>query len=456
MEELLTYISKQKKWAGGILGLSIRSADTGDIYLSHNGDIRLHPASNMKILTTVAALRILGPDYKFSTEIRLDGKLVGDVWEGDIYIVGKGDPTLQINDYQKFAAILYKYGIRTITGRIIGDDTWYDDIRLSEDLIWSDAQYYYGAEVSALTISPDEDYDTGSVKIIIQPSQLGEPPQYRLYPNTSYVTIENHAVTVAQAEEEELCITREHGGNHIYMKGNIGIDHDVRQEWMAVWRSTDYVVDTFVQTLKEMGITIKGKSKTGKAVPNNTMCICKHSSPKLAEILIPFMKLSNNGIGEILVKEMGRFVYGEGTWDAGLKVVKEQIQSYGVNMETLQIKDGSGISHSNLLPANELSKLLYRIQSEKWFPLLLDTLPVAGEQNRMVGGTLRERMKGFSVKAKTGTIEGVSTLSGYINVKTEQRVIFSILLNNLIDEEIGKEIEDEIIAYIHAHDSAKV
>lgn len=449
MEKLLTYISKQEKWAGGILGLSVRSADTGVTYLSHNGDLRLRLASNMKILTAVAALRILGSDYRFSTEIRLNGKLVGDIWEGDVYIVGKGDPTLQINDYQKFATILYRYGIRTITGSIIGDDTWYDDIRLSEGLIWSDAQYYYGAEVSALTISPDKDYDTGSVKIIIKPGQLGEPPQYQLYPNTSYVTIENHAVTVAQAEEEELSITREHGGNRIYMQGNIGIDHDIRQEWMAVWRATDYVVDTFIQTLKETGITIKGKPKSGKSVSKDTTCVHKHSSPILAEILTPFMKLSNNGIGEMLVKEMGRFVYEEGTWDAGLKVVKEQIQTYGVNMETLQIKDGSGISHSNLLPANELSKLLYRIQSEEWFPLLIDTLPVAGEQNRMVGGTLRDRMKGFSVKAKTGTIEGVSTLSGYINVETKQRVIFSILLNNLIDEEIGKVIEDEIVAYLH-------
>ncbi|MFS0752037.1 D-alanyl-D-alanine carboxypeptidase/D-alanyl-D-alanine-endopeptidase [Oceanobacillus sp. 1P07AA] len=456
MKELQTYINKQEKWAGGILGLSVRSADTGDIYLSHNGDIRLHPASNLKILTAVAALRILGPDYRFSTEIRLDGKLVDDVWEGDVYIVGKGDPTLQLKDYQKFAATLHNYGIRTITGSIYGDDTWYDDKRLSEDLIWTDEQYYYGAEVSALTISPDKDYDTGSVKIIIQPGQLGESPQYQLYPNTSYITLENHAVTVAQAEEEELCITREHGGNRIYIRGNIGIDHEVRQEWMAVWKVTDYVMDIFIETLNEMGITIKGKPKSGKSVPNETMCIHKHSSPTLAEILVPFMKLSNNGIGEMLVKEMGRFVYEEATWDAGLKVVREQIQTYGVNMETVQIKDGSGISHSNLLPANELSKLLYRIQPEEWFPLLLDTLPVAGEQNRMVGGTLRERMKGLSVKAKTGTIEGVSTLSGYINMETKQRVIFSILLNNLIDEEIGKEIEDEIVAYLHTQDIAKV
>ncbi|BAC13318.1 penicillin binding protein [Oceanobacillus iheyensis HTE831] len=456
LKELITYISKQEKWAGGILGLSVRSADTGDIYFSHNGDIRLHPASNMKILTAVAALKILGPGYRFTTEIRLEGKLVGDVWEGDVYIVGKGDPTLQLNDYQRFATILHKYGIRKITGSIIADDTWYDDIRLSEDLIWSDAQYYYGAEVSALTLSPDKDYDTGSVKIIIKPGQLGDPPEYQLYPNTSYVMIENHAVTVDHAEEEELCITREHNGNRIYIKGKIGINQDIRKEWMAVWGVTDYVVNTFVQALNETGITIKDKSKTGRSVPSGTACIHVHSSPTLAEILIPFMKLSNNGIGEMLVKEMGRFVYEEGTWEAGLKVMKEQIQSYGVNMKTLQIKDGSGISHNNLLPANELTHLLHCIQTEEWFPLLLDTLPLAGEQNRMVGGTLRERMKGLSVKAKTGTIEGVSTLSGYIKMETDQRVIFSILLNNLIDGEIGKEIEDEIVTYLHEHELAKV
>lgn len=148
----------------------------------------------------------------------------------------------------------------------------------------------------------------------------------------------------------------------------------------------------------------------------------------------------------MLTKELGRKTYDDGSWESGLAAVKEALATYSINLDTIQLKDGSGISAANFIPAEELTRLLYEIQQEKWFPEFLASLPAAGEADKMIGGTLRERMKGLDVQAKTGTIEGVSTLSGYVTNGKGERLIFSILFNHLLDTDTGKELEDELVA----------
>jgi len=215
----------------------------------------------------------------------------------------------------------------------------------------------------------------------------------------------------------------------------------------AVWEPTGYALDLFQQALEKHGITWTGKPQFGTS-PTNAKVLYSHTSIPLSELVVPFMKLSNNGIAEMLVKEMGKRVHGEGSWEKGLEVMEAELAKFGLNTETLGLRDGSGISHINLLPPNEISKLLYMVQEEAWFNVLLESLPVAGIQERMVGGTLRYRMKDLPVKAKTGTIAGVSTLSGYLDTKSGEKLIFSIMLNNLLDEDDGPAIEDKIVEVI--------
>jgi serine-type D-Ala-D-Ala carboxypeptidase/endopeptidase (penicillin-binding protein 4) len=443
-------LQAEPKLKGSLAGISIRSSLTGELLYEHQGDIRLHPASNMKIFTCAVGLTKLGEDYTFKTELHTDGKVTDGMLIGNVYLKGKGDPTLLQTNIDLFSKRLVEKGIYQIEGNIIGDDSWYDDIRLSQDLNWNDEHQYYGSQVSALTVSPNEDYDSGTVKLTVTPSSIvGEQPTITLTPKTEYIQLINKATTIAAliGEEHELMVTRGHGNNVVTISGTIPIQTEPVTEWVAVWEPTNYVLELFGNSLMQAGINWSGKVLTGKT-PESATLIHEHISMPLKDLAIPFMKLSNNGHGETIVKELGKVVKGEGSWDCGLEVMNSTLQKFGVDTSNIVIRDGSGISHVTLIPPNEISKFLFRIQREKWFPSFYRSLPIAGREERMVGGTLRERMTGLHVNAKTGTIMGVSTLSGYLKVNNEESFIFSIMLNNLLDEEDGPDIIDRLLEII--------
>ncbi|MEN1967117.1 D-alanyl-D-alanine carboxypeptidase/D-alanyl-D-alanine-endopeptidase [Lentibacillus sp. N15] len=449
-EKLNEFIRDEPILSGALVGISVRSARSGDVLYEHLGDTRLRPASNLKLLTAASALSVLGEDYTFPTELRSNGPIKGNKLHGNLYLKGKGDPTLLPEDFNSFAKKLRKMGVKAITGDIIGDDSWYDKVRLSPDLIWSDEQYYYGAQISALTASPDDDYDAGSVIVDVQPGDAaGRKPVVSVTPDTDYVKMVNKAKTVAAGEEEDITIERGHGANVITIKGTMPVGSADVREWMAVWEPTQYALDLFKQALKKNGISWTGDVKRGK-IPSGTKKLFAHHSTPLSKLLIPFMKLSNNTHAEILVKEMGRVEYGQGNWEKGLAAMKETLTDIGLNPDTMVIHDGSGISHVDLIPPNEITRLLYHVQKKDWFASYFDALPIAGEEKRMTGGTLRNRMQDLQgkVHAKTGTIDGVSTLSGYVEISDGSMLVFSIMLNNLLDEEKGPAIEDRLIEII--------
>ncbi|MGB3259707.1 D-alanyl-D-alanine carboxypeptidase/D-alanyl-D-alanine endopeptidase [Paenisporosarcina sp.] len=445
-------ILQDERLDGATTGVSIRKATSGELIYDHFGETRLHPASNMKLLTGAAALETLGENYRFSTEVLTDGTVKDGILLGDLYLKGKGDPTLLKEDFDVFAQNLVAQGIKKINGNLLGDDTWYDNVRLSQDITWTDESYYYAAQVSALTASPNADYDAGTVIVEARPNSIaGEPATIKVSPATDVVNIINRSKTVGADQTKKLTIERQHGSNNIIIEGTVPVGGTVTREWIAIWEPSYYALDLFKKSLEEKGIQFVGKSKITLAkAPSDAQLLAFKYSMTLKELFIPFMKLSNNGHAEVLAKEMGKVVYGEGSWEKGIQVIEENSAQLGLDIKNIMIRDASGMSHVNLIPSNELTNLLVAVQTEPWYQTFLTSLPVAGASDRFVGGTLRNRMKvaptAGNVKAKTGTLTAVSALSGYAETKDGELLTFSIMINN--DLAAVTPIEDQIATAI--------
>src|SRR5690625_227905 len=438
---------------GAIIGISVRDENDEIIY-QHQGNVRLIPASNMKIITAIAALEILGSDYQFTTDIQVDGEIKNGILEGDLYIVGKGDPTLQMDDFTMLAKQVKEAGITEITGSIYADDTWYDDERYSQDLSWINEYDYYGNATSALTVATKSHNDLllGSIILEIIPGEeVGEKPKIDITPETDYVKSINKGDTVEAGKPLTLPDKGKHGSNEITIEGNIPLDSITYERRRAVWEPTEYALHSFSQSLEKQDILFSNERLSVKEVPKEAETIFTKKSAPLKEIIMPFMKQSNNGIGEVLVKEIGKVEAGEGSWREGLPVVRRVLADLGLDTTGINIRDGSGMSDRNLVSANFFTKLLYNIQDKAWFPDFKDSLPKSGELDHALSGTLHGRfldedMKG-KVLAKTGNLHKVSTLSGYVTTDDGTKLNFSILINNYIKEPVFQ-IQDEIVTIL--------
>jgi D-alanyl-D-alanine carboxypeptidase/D-alanyl-D-alanine-endopeptidase (penicillin-binding protein 4) len=436
--------------AGADVGLTVR-AESGEPVYSYESDSRQQPASNTKLVTSVAALDILGPDYRFTTTVHTTGRRHGPVLDGDLYLKGTGDPTMLAADYDTLARDTAKTGVKVVRGNLIADDTWFDDVRLGTGWAWDDESAYYSAQVSALTASPDTDYDAGSIIVRVAPGPAGaavvttEPP-------TDYVTVANTAVTGAAGSANTISVARVHGTNTITVTGSIPAGGATTSVWIAVWEPTGYAAALFRAALERHGVRVFGRTTRGAVPAQNTPVAQKQSMP-LRELQVPFLKLSNNLHGEILVKAMGRAVSGRGTWSAGLAAVAGRLPAYGVDPARLSLRDGSGLSRMDQIAPDQLATLLVAARRRPWFAEWYEALPIAGKADRLVGGTLRNRMRGTvaegTVHAKTGTLTGVSSLSGYVTTAGGERWVFSMVVNNSIGVDL-KALEDVVAVRLAA------
>ncbi|WP_277584968.1 D-alanyl-D-alanine carboxypeptidase/D-alanyl-D-alanine endopeptidase [Psychrobacillus antarcticus] len=412
--------------------VTVRKASTGEIVYEHYADKAVTPASTMKLLTGAAALETLGENHRFSTTVLSEGKVEKGTLKGNLYLKGQGDPTLLKQHLDSFATSLAKQGIKNISGNLVGDDTWYDKVRLSAGILAEDEPYYYAAPISALTLSPNGDYDAGSVIVTATPSNNGRKTNVTLTPATSVLQVINNSKTVPKGSKNTLKITRKVGTNKVIISGNSPFGTSGIKEWISVTDPTAYALDIFKKSLAEKGITFATGSKIVQAkTPENAKALTSRKSMNLKDLMIPFMKLSNNTHAEVLAKEMGKVVHDEGSWNAGLLVMQEYALSIGLDVSKWTFEDASGMSYSNKTTSSQLSQLLYLVRSEPWYPTYSKSLPVAGSPDRLVGGTLKNRLKTAPAKgnvtAKTGSLENIKSLAGYAKTKSGETLIFTVL-----------------------------
>jgi D-alanyl-D-alanine carboxypeptidase/D-alanyl-D-alanine-endopeptidase (penicillin-binding protein 4) len=428
------------------VGLVVRNADTGDLLYSAQSDRREQPASTMKLATSAVALDVLGPTSRFTTSVATTGQTAGRTLTGDLYLRGTGDPTMLAADYDDLAAQVAATGITKVRGKLVADDTWFDADPLGFGWAWDDEPYSYNAQISALTVSPDTDYDAGTVIVRTAPGVAGAPAVVTTDPPTSYVQIQNSAVTGAAGSGSTVSVVRDHGTNVIRVAGSIPAGGPVAKAWSTVSEPTGLVASLFRAALGRHGVQVHGPTQTGVATPSGARQVATHSSMPLSQLLTPFLKLSNNMHAEILTKTMGRVVSGAGTWAAGRAVISQHLTTMGVPAGTTYVADGSGLSRMDQVTPDQVLSILRAARSKPWFPTWYTALPIAGIPDRMVGGTLRNRMQGTpaagNLHAKTGSLTGVSALSGYITSADGQPLVFALISNNLLGP--AKPIEDAI------------
>lgn len=413
------------------LGVSIRDAKTGATLYSYNAKNLMSTASNMKLLTAAAALDTLGENYRFKTVVKTTGKIKKNgTLMGDVYLVGQGDPTLHKSDLTKFAQALKAKGIKKINGHVYGDESYFDHNYVAPGINKKDSLTYYGAPVSALALSPNNEYDTGTVVVYVKGLKEGKAPKVA-FSAQGHLEVVNKAKTVKKGERTSISISRAYGTNKVYVSGQIA-EGSKTDKWISVDNPSKHTMTIFEDEIVKQGIAVKNPGFKLAATPKKgTTTIVTDQSVKLSSIMIPFMKLSNNGIADTLTKAMGKKVFDKGTNADGVKAIEQYAVNHKVSTKNWTFIDGSGLSSQDRVTAEQMTKFLYHTQKAKFYKTYYTSLPVAGNNDRLVGGTLRSRLTAPDLQgrvvAKTGSINNVRTLSGYVTQKDGDPVIVSVL-----------------------------
>ncbi len=417
--------------ANAIVGICVHSLKTADTLYEKNAHTLLVPASNLKLLTTATALRTLGPDYRFTTRLYLDGAIRDSTYYGDLILHGGGDPTLVWVDscagvprFQSLVRDLRALGIRTIKGRLIGDDSFFDDQFYAVGWSWENDPYSFQPELSALSIN------NNCVDFTLYGESPGAPASIQLSPPFPHIHVDNKIKT---AQFSDVSIERQRGTNTFSARGTIKTGETLRRT-RTIFNPTQSAAELFGLLLNDAGIACDSivdmdDLPTVFYNPDSTLYL-EVQSPLLADIITDINKKSQNLAAELVLKCMGKELLGDGSSAAGARVVMEYWAPIGLNSAHTNMVDGSGLSRKNLLTAAGLVAVLKSMRSDSVF---YHSLPVSGFDGTLNGGLWTNDR---NVRAKTGTLDYVKALSGYIDTQTGDELAFSFILNHhLVDAE---------------------
>lgn len=390
----------QPAWRNAQWGVLVVDPASGDTLLSHNAGKLFMPASNQKILTGATALALLGPDFRFVTRFATNGTVREGVLDGDLIVIGRGDPSFSDAmrgdwhaAFRAMADSLAAHGVRAIGGAIRrGGDAFPDDM------------YGYGWELDDL----DESYAAGVDELFVN-------------------------------EGFERHVTR----------GPTGAGDSTVAE-VVIKDPAAFFLGALRDALAERGIAT-GVVDARVPVPDTLLRpIFTLQSPPLRDVLARMLKPSQNQIAEILFKTVALERTEVGTADSGRRVVERQLRGWGADSAGFAVRDGSGMSRHDFVTPETIVRVLRAMQQHRDFAAFYDGLPIAG-----VDGSIAGRMKGTSaernVHAKTGTVDKVRTLSGYVTTADGRMLLFSFLCNNFtVPTRAVERVQDAMLARLAA------
>lgn len=425
--------------AGARIGVLVRDLADDATVCAHDADHGFMTASNMKLISSATALRTLGADFRYRTTLVATGPLVDGVLDGDLVLVGSGDPTFggrQEGDDPR--AVLFRlvdeaverHGLKTVHGDVLGEDDCQPDEVMGEGWAWNYQGDAYAAQVSGLCFAEN----CATVRAV--PGTDGSPPAVSLVPPVGYLSIENGAVSAADLEKRTIWARRLRATNRVRLGGRIPAAGEPWSTKVSVENPTAYAATALLDALRERGVEVTGQALDRDERParperyGDETVLATHESASLREILMTLNKVSQNLYAEQVLRTASRHARGDGGMTAASAHAKETLRSFGVDPTGMRIADGSGLTRLDLVRPRQLADLLTGIWRSDLRDTFVPTLPVAG-----VDGTLKSRFRegpgAGRVRAKTGYISSVVALSGYVpRADGAEPIVFSILVNN--------------------------
>jgi serine-type D-Ala-D-Ala carboxypeptidase/endopeptidase (penicillin-binding protein 4) len=426
------------------IAVDIYDLTLGEYLYQLNENKLLNPASNMKLLTSAAGLIFLGPEYKYFTTLKFDGDIRDSILFGDLYVVGGFDPDFKTDELDKFVNEIRKLGIKEISGNLFGDVSKKDSLFRGWGWMWDDDPSTDAPYLSPLNINGN------SIDVFVTGSTNPDSVEISTNPQTNYIKIINNTFTSTD-DSQKIKITRNwlNRKNEIIVSGNILSEklseYDTVQNSLNLYRPDLYFLTLLKEKLENNGIKVDGKIDSAKTPVNSKWITFVDRS--YDSVMVYMNKHSDNLSAEMTLYSLAALIYPfPVSAKQGTVMVDSLLNLCGPDSDDYVIADGSGVSRYNLLSAEDILSVLKFMYSNNpdLFSLFFNSLPVAG-----VDGTLEERMIGTvaegMIHAKTGTLRGVSCLSGYSKAMNNHLLAFSVMEENFIDNtKFARNIQDQI------------
>ncbi len=432
VEHLAAAIASHPKLGHAKIAVVVTDLATGKQLWAHEPDKGMNLASNAKLLTSVSALATLGSGFRWHTAVyatALDDH-TGKV-EGDLVVRGRGDPTLSVADLRALAADVAARGVREVTGKLVVDASYFDNqIEPPHYTEQVSERAGFRAPIASFGVQ------RSAVEVVVVPEPGGNA-KVRLEPDSGeYITLGKHEVKTVTAGHTRVKVDTKLSPGHIVIEvsGEIRPVDGSYELRRRVEDPARFAAEVFRRLLAEHGVRIRDKAIALGPVPATAKLVAQHDSAPLAHVLREMNKLSDNYVAETVLKTLGaetRTTPGPATWADGTKAVQTYLATIGIAAGAYRADNGSGLFGASEVSAKQLVAILAAAYADyRIGPDLLASLPVGG-----VDGTLAKRWIGHPakgrVRAKTGTLDKVITLAGYLAVTSAHPLAFAILVGDI-------------------------